>query len=269
MTPPEDVRSMVVNLEQLSDFASEFVDKLRLCEVKMSAMHHATRHDEFTLEPIIQNLGIILKNKNELIRRGYGEISRSFTTLDIIGDYHIGSLIGVIDMLSYGKKVTISIDQVASICQWMPNDTLSAFTSMEELFTALFDDATRIKMEKSNINSISLNNVIDDVYRISSDDRPMLHKCETKHTFIRLAARHLRNIKISLNELIIDAPDLEYDVAKVRYIDVVRNAIVALMDLFYVGMLDLHCKAYDVKIALDQRNCYDDYVRSIKSELKT
>ena len=60
MTPPEDIRSMVVNLEQLSDFASEIVDKLRICEVKMSAMHHAANHDEFTLEPIIQNLGIIL-----------------------------------------------------------------------------------------------------------------------------------------------------------------------------------------------------------------
>jgi hypothetical protein len=74
---------------------------------------------------------------------------------------------------------------------------------------------------------------------------------------------------VSLNELIIEAPDIEYAEARMRYVDVVRNAIVAIMDLFYVGMIDLSCKAYQVKRCMDIRNCYEDYVRSIKSELKT
>lgn len=269
MTPPEDVRTMVVNLEQLSDFASEIVDKLRICEVKMSAMHHAADHDEFTLEPIVQNLGIINKNKNELIRRGYSEVGCNITSLDLISDYQIDKLVNVIDTLGYGKKVTISIDQLADICRWDTNDILNAFNTLEELFDALFDDTTRIRMERASIVSRHINDVISSVYAINSIEKPCRREIETKHMFIKHASRQLRYIKVSLNELIIDAPDMEYAEARMRYVDVVRNAIVAIMDLFYVGMIDLSCKAYQVKRCMDVRNCYEDYVRSIKSELKT
>lgn len=269
MTPPENVRDMVVNLEQLSDFASELVDKLRICEVKMSAMQHAADHDEFTLEPIIQNLGIINKNKNELIRRGYSEVGCNITSLDLISDYQIDKLVNVIDTLGYGKKVTISIDQLADICRWDTNDTLNAFNTLEELFDALFDDTTRIRMERTSIASRHINDVINSVYSINSIEKPCRPVIETKHTFIRHLSRQLRYIKVSINDLVMDAPEMEYDEARIKYIDIVRNAIVAIMDMFYVGMIDLSNKAYQVKRCMDMRYCYEDYVRSIKSELKT
>ena len=269
MTPPEDVRSMVVNLEQLSDFASEIVDKLRICEVKMSAMQHAADHDEFTLEPIIQNLGIINKNKNELIRRGYSEVGCNITFLDLISDYQIDKLVNVIDTLGYGKKVTISIDQLADICRWDTNDTLNAFNTLEELFNALFDDATRIRMERTSIASRHINDVINSVYSINSIEKPCRPVIETKHAFIKHLSRQLRYIKVSINDLVMDAPEIEYDEARIKYIDIVRNAIVAIMDMFYVGMIDLSNKAYQVKRCMDMRYRYEDYVRSIKSELKT
>lgn len=272
MTPPADVGGMVTNLEVLSDFATDFIDKLRMCEVKMSAMHHATSHTEFMIEPIIQNLGIISKNKNELIKRGYGDITCSVYMNDIINEYNVSKLINIIDLLGYGKKVTVSIDQVASISRWDASNNLSIYSSMEELFDALFNDSIRIKMERMAVRTMDLRSVIDDAYvdNACRPDRPeFLNHRDTKHAFICIASRYLRAIKISLNELIIDAPELEYEQAKVRYIDVVRNAIVALMDLFYVAMLDLHSKAYEIKMNMSIRNCYEDYVRSIRAELKT
>ena len=124
-------------------------------------------------------------------------------------------------------------------------------------------------MERPWTRSMDILSIIDSAYNCNNSFVPMRHECDTKHAFIKIASRHLRMIKISLNDLIVIAPDLEYDEARLRYIDVVRNVIVALMDLFYIAMLDLHSKAYEVKIAMDTRNCYEDYVRSVKSELKT
>ena len=268
MTPPTEVRDMVVNLENLSDFATELVDKLRICEVKMSAMYHAVQHREFITEPIIQNLRIITKNKNELIKRGLGDLTCAPVVNDIINDYTSNKLISLVDLLGYGKKVTLSIDQIASVSRWDLSTNIDVYSSTEELFDALFDDNIRMRMEKPILRTMSIANIIDDVYAVDCS-RPAHVECDTKHAFIRVASRHLRAIKISLNELMIDAPELEYDEAKARYIDVVRNVLVALMDLLYVAMLDLHAKAYEVKSAMDIRSCYENYVHSVMTEFKT
>ena len=271
MTPPATVQEMVVNLEKLSSFATDLIDKLRMCEVKMSAMHHATSHESFTIEPIAQNLGILIKNKNELIKRGLGEIICSLSTNDIINEWDTSKVISLIELLGYGKKVTISIDQVASIARWdMSSNIINAYSSMEELFDALFTDELRARMERQWLRNMNITNVIEDAYSSQAYvEKPARMEKDSKHVFICVASRYLRQIKISLNDMIIDAPEMEYEEAKMKYIDIVRNVIVALMDLFYVAMLDLHAKAYCVKNAMDIRNCYEDYVRSVKSELKT
>jgi hypothetical protein len=124
-------------------------------------------------------------------------------------------------------------------------------------------------MERTSIASRHINDVINSVYSINSIEKPCRPVIETKHAFIKHLSRQLRYIKVSINDLVMDAPEMEYDEARIKYIDIVRNAIVAIMDMFYVGMIDLSNKAYQVKRCMDMRYCYEDYVRSIKSELKT
>ena len=274
MTPPVDKREMVVNLEALSDFSSELIDKLRKCEVKLSAMSHACSHLGFELEPILNNLGMIIQNRDELTRKGLGTINVSYTTNHLIAIYRMKALTGMLDDLGFGvKKVTISIDQLATLAKWDYENQLSSYNSIQELFDSLYDDTIRIRMEQNKYQSISISNMIDMAYDASShemnDSTPHIGETESKHALIQFASKQLRRIKITLNNMIMNAPEMNYEEAKFMYIDIVRNTIVALLDLIYLFTIDLHTKAYMVKEMMDRRNCYDDYVRSVKSELKT
>lgn len=270
MTPPQDVKTMVANTDSLSQFASELIDKLRTCEVKMDAMHHATEHRSFFLEPIVQNLGLLARNKENLIREGYSNISLRTQRLDFLYSYKIKMMVGALDSMGFGKSVTMTMAEFSNITRFEDNSIFAAYDSLEQMFDALFNDEVRTRMERENISDMTIGDVIACGYEATAHEHETMPYNESaKHELIKFASRQLRMVKIALNNFIIESPEYEYEEARAKYVEIMRCSIVALMDVFYVFMIDLHCKAYQVREAMDTRTCYNTFIENVKHVLRT
>lgn len=270
MSPPADIRTMVTNIETMSEFVSELVDKLRTCEVKISAMHHAASHRKFELEPLLINLGMLFNNKDDFIKNGYGMISTSFYDLRLIDEFNVRSLVNLLDNMGYGKKSsTIGIDHIITIAKWS-NTQLVTFHSLEELFDKLFDEEYRTRIEQISTYNVSLLNIIDDLYQVDSiPEKPCYpYEMEDKHALINFASRQLRMMKIDMSDFILNCIDMDSEYAKNKYIELVRNVLVTSLDLFYLFMFDFHSKAYRIKQSMSARDCYSEYVKNIENYLR-
>ena len=273
---PADETIMVSTVEEISTFASDLFDKLRMCEVKLSAMHHAVNHDRFIFEPVLNNLGMLVQNKSDLVQAGCYEVTINSTIMKCLYAYHIAKLAAIIESYVYGyKKVTIDINTLKSVTRYDDDELFNSFNSIVDIFDFLFDDSKRIRRERTNTRSVPISELIDGCYEVERDeilhDRPDFCKADknVKHYLINFASKQLRAIKVSLGDFVINAPEYTAsDQLRVKFVDVTRDALVAMFDVFYLFMFDLSYKAYSVHERMAIRDGYNSFVNQVKETLK-
>lgn len=273
-----DPQEAFESLNSVSNMATEIINKIRMCEVKLTNMVIAFDKYKFKDEPAMLNLGMLVKNKEAIAQAGFNRFEYNVTSFFMYTPYNVSKLLAYLKLHEYGSKnLPISIDTIIGVADWDKGE-VDIYNDTTQLFDVMFDDVRRMRAERHKTHSIKLSKLIDNTYQATAyhihshgvqHHRSIDYYASTMKGVIKGSSHVLRNITVSIGELQCDLLNSNDTDLSAKYSTVLKNAIIALTDLFYVAMIDLNTKAYTAKEHMDKRTCLEEYINNIKAALRT
>lgn len=263
-TSDEDVVSAA---DMISSTATSVVEQLipLLMKVQMSRKMCLQNSEEFTYAPVREVLGIVIENKQQLIKDGYGNISFSYTTHPAFESWGANRIIKMLlknpELI---KHNVIDMNTITEISDCKPMFDL--FDSIPDMFDTMFNNPERrARQEMFITDGESLDTIIK--YRLG--DAPVMdpncpHDEDPFCMLTRGLSKMLRKVKQKCYGLYCDASERECEMTIEQRNKCLYHCGALVVNMFVISAIALISHAYLIQRCMDKQQCIQNWCDEIQ-----
>ena len=263
-TSDEDVVSAA---DMISNTATSVVEQLipLLMKIQMSRRMCLQNSEEFTYAPVREVLGIVIENKQQLIKDGYGNIGFSYTTHPAFESWGANRIINM--MLKNPELIkhnVIDMNMIAEVSDCKPMFDL--FDSIPDMFDTMFNNPERrARQEMFLTDSESLDTIIK--YRLGEAPIEAPNCSHEEDPFCMLTrglSKMLRKVKQKCYGLYCDASERECEMTVEQRNKCLYHCGALVVNMFVISAIALISHAYLVQRCMDKQQCIQNWCDEIR-----
>lgn len=269
---PGDPMIAMADLDRISKYAAEVADMMRCCLIKQSAMMMLVQgsfKNDWIMEDFRAHLGTFMKHKMTLKTNGYSKQSFVVNRMNCLYTYDVDRMLALYMASDEGlPDFPISMDRIRE-CLNQYGSYADYFTTTEDMFNCFFRDPERLaRLEEPSQYTIDLDEMMQSISYNDCDNGRVCENHPDKCRMITFISHRLRMVKRAIYDLQNAIIDHEIEANSDCYHKKMRAIISGTADLFYVPMILMLSKAYQLRSDIARRNAVSEYTEMALTQLK-
>lgn len=252
-----------IYLENIREFSQTIANDLQLIFAKYDGIYGTTHSSAYRMQAAFNNLKILINNKAEIKRAGYGNIRFNRTGLPVMRGFCRFPGLATVNITD-GEMITI--DTLCSLFR-ISEDDIGYYSCIDDLLSVCFmvdpDRAARLTKLDPYENSVD--------YIINSltweNCEPI--SCESTNrtgNLFNFTSQMVRKIDKNVYDLHI-ALENGASSNDIMYNTMMQKVVASTCNLFYVNAIVIFMMVTDIDNYISEKLAYDEYVANIKTAL--